>query len=169
MTSQNTDPTRNVRVFRVYIKATAQAIWDAITDPEQNASYGYHAAIFMDLEPGGAYRAQANEDMLRFGMPETIIDGEVVEADPPRRLVHTYRFLFNEGTAAEGFSTLTWLIEPESDKLCRAPGRGLGDLQRRVTPCSSSARAPRRTRPAHRSSGRRICRGSANSRAPGVP
>jgi uncharacterized protein YndB with AHSA1/START domain len=40
-----------------------------------------------------------------------IIDGEVIEADPPRRLVQTWRALFDPETAAEGFRRLTWEIE----------------------------------------------------------
>ena len=40
-----------------------------------------------------------------------VIDGEVVEADPPRKLVQTYRFLFDPETAAEGFTRVTWETE----------------------------------------------------------
>ncbi|MBA3271933.1 MAG: transcriptional regulator, partial [Acidobacteria bacterium] len=49
--------------------------------------------------------------MVSMGMPEVAIDGEVVESDPPRKLVQTYRFLFNETTKSEGFTRLTWEIE----------------------------------------------------------
>ena len=33
--------TRTTQVYRVYIKATPQAIWDAITKPEWTERYGY--------------------------------------------------------------------------------------------------------------------------------
>jgi hypothetical protein len=35
----------------------------------------------------------------------------VEESDPPRKLVHTYRFLFSEAMKAEGFTRVTWEIE----------------------------------------------------------
>jgi uncharacterized protein YndB with AHSA1/START domain len=47
-----------------------------------------------------------------MGMPEHLLDGEVVEADPPRRLVQTWRVLWDAAMTAEGFTRLTWEIEP---------------------------------------------------------
>ena len=49
--------------------------------------------------------------MRAMGLAEVIIDGEVIEADPPHRLVQTYRFLFTDQNKAEGFTRLTWEIE----------------------------------------------------------
>ena len=46
-----------------------------------------------------------------MGVPDVVIDGVVEEADPPRKLVHTYRFLFGEAMQAEGFTRVTWEIE----------------------------------------------------------
>ena len=43
-----------------------------------------------------------------------MVDGEVVEADPPHKLVITWRLLMDPGMAAEGFSRLTYEIT-ESD------------------------------------------------------
>ncbi len=45
-------------------------------------------------------------------------DGEVLEADPPRRLVHTMRALWSDDVKAEGFSRVTWEIERVGDS-CR--------------------------------------------------
>jgi hypothetical protein len=42
-----------------------------------------------------------------------------VESDPPRKLVQTYRFLFNEATKSEGFTRLTWEIEPTQSGFSR--------------------------------------------------
>src|SRR3974390_380239 len=36
-----TDQTATTRVYRILIKASAQAIWDAITNPEWSERYGY--------------------------------------------------------------------------------------------------------------------------------
>lgn len=99
------------QVYEVYIRASPQAIWDAITSPEWTVKYAYKGAVEYELRPGGAFRAHSTPEMQSFGLPAVVIDGEVVEADPPRKLVHTYRFLFNEDTKAEGFTRLTWEIE----------------------------------------------------------
>jgi uncharacterized protein YndB with AHSA1/START domain len=100
------------QVYRVFIKATPEAIWDAITNPEFNHRYGYRGRSDYDLRPGGAFRAVAGPEMVELGMSEQLLDGEVVEADPPRRLVQTWRVLWDPAMTAEGFTRLTWEIEP---------------------------------------------------------
>jgi hypothetical protein len=49
--------------------------------------------------------------MAAFGLPDPMVDGDVIEVDPPRKLVQTYRFLFSPEMKAEGFTRLTWEIE----------------------------------------------------------
>ena len=51
--------------------------------------YGYAPLVEYELQSGGAFRAHANEGMKAFGCPDVISDGEVIEADPPRKLVQT--------------------------------------------------------------------------------
>jgi uncharacterized protein YndB with AHSA1/START domain len=99
------------QVFEIYIKATAETVWDAIVNPEWNAKYGYQAAMTYELRPGGKYLAFASPQMRSMGLPEVMIDGEVLECSPPNKLVQTYRWLFNEQTKAEGFTKVTWEIE----------------------------------------------------------
>jgi uncharacterized protein YndB with AHSA1/START domain len=103
----------NTQIFEVYIKARPEAIWEAITTPEWTARYGYQGPADYDLRPGGPYKVRASQDMLAMGMgiPEVVVDGEVIESDPPRRLVHTYRFLFSDANKAEGFTRVTWEIQ----------------------------------------------------------
>jgi uncharacterized protein YndB with AHSA1/START domain len=105
------------QVYRVYIKASPQAVWDAITKPEWTERYGYGSRVEYDLRPGGRYRAFSTEEMkaARAEMgggptPDVIVDGEVIEADPPHRLVQTWRMLMDPGTTAEGFTRLTYEI-----------------------------------------------------------
>jgi uncharacterized protein YndB with AHSA1/START domain len=108
------------QVYRVYIKATPQAIWDAITDPAWNARFGYPGVSQYDLRPGGTFRAFAPPEVARtMGVPPELADGQVVEADPPRRLVQTWRFLFDPEMAAEGFTRLTWDIEEDDGGITR--------------------------------------------------
>jgi uncharacterized protein YndB with AHSA1/START domain len=109
--------TKTTQVYRVYIKATPQSIWDAITTPEWTERYGYGGRVEYDLRPGGTYRAFVNDEMKKARAemggsptPDVIGDGEVVESDPPRRLVQTWRMLMTPETEAEGFTRLTYEI-----------------------------------------------------------
>ena len=106
------DPASPTQVHEIYIKATPQAIWDAITKPEWTERYGYQGPAEYELRPGGAYRASASKAMIAMGIQGTLVDGEVVEVDPPNKLVQTYRFLFSDANRAEGFSRVTWEIAP---------------------------------------------------------
>jgi uncharacterized protein YndB with AHSA1/START domain len=103
--------TVTTQVYRVYIKATPEAIWDAITKPEWTERYGYGGRAEFDLRPGGAYRGYSNEGMRAMGAPDVAVDGEVIEADPPRKLVQTWRMVMDEEMAKEGFTRLTYEIE----------------------------------------------------------
>ena len=77
------EATKIIQVYRVYIKATPQAVWDAITKPEWTKKYGYAPLVEYDLRAGGKFRAHPNEGMKQFpGIPDVIIDGEVVEVNP---------------------------------------------------------------------------------------
>ena len=99
------------QVYRVYIKATPEAVWDAITKPEWTEKFGYGGRAEYDLRPGGAYRGLASAEMVASGAPDVAVDGEVIEVEPPRRLVQTFRMLMDEGLAAEGFTRLTYEID----------------------------------------------------------
>jgi len=98
------------QVHRVFIKASPEQVWDAITDPKWNARYGYQCQSDYELRPGGAYRVLANDAMRGMGDNDVIIDGEVLESDPPHKLVQTWRALFSPETKAEGFTKLTWEV-----------------------------------------------------------
>jgi uncharacterized protein YndB with AHSA1/START domain len=112
-----TEPGTTTQVYRVYIKATPEAIWEAITKPDWTEKYLYESRVDYDLRPGGAYRAYPSDAMrvhgeeMGYPIPDVVVDGEVIEADPPRRLVQTWRMLMDPGMAAEGFTRLTWEIE----------------------------------------------------------
>jgi uncharacterized protein YndB with AHSA1/START domain len=104
-----TETTVTTQVYRVYIRATPEAVWEAITKPEWSARYGYGGYVeYDDLRAGGAFRARASEEFLAAGAPEVVIDGEVIEADPPRKLVQTWRMLMDEQLKEEGFTRLTY-------------------------------------------------------------
>jgi uncharacterized protein YndB with AHSA1/START domain len=108
-----------VQVERVYIKATPEAVWAAITTPEWSQRYGYSGAVEYELHAGGRFLAHSNEGMRAMGAPDVAIDGEVLEADPPRRLVQTWRVLMDPSMAAEPPSRVTWEIEERPGDVTR--------------------------------------------------
>ena len=107
------------QVYRVYIKATPQAIWDAITKPEWTQRYGYRGIVDYELRPGGRYRVRAPEDMQAMGMPAELLDGEVIEADPPNRLVQTWHPLWDPEVTAERPTRVTYEIEEDDGGVTR--------------------------------------------------
>jgi uncharacterized protein YndB with AHSA1/START domain len=111
MTSATAQQT-TTQVYRVYIKATAEAVWDAITKPEWTERFGYGGRAEYDLRPGGVYRGHTSEEMRAQGAPDVGVDGEVLEVDPPRRLVQTFRMLMDPDIAGEGFSKVTYELDP---------------------------------------------------------
>ncbi len=48
--------TETVQVHRVYIRATPEAIWGAITKPEWTVKYGYAPVVEYELRPTSAKR-----------------------------------------------------------------------------------------------------------------
>jgi len=62
------------QIHQIYIRATPEAIWSAITTPEWTSQYGFRARVLYDLIPGGAYQSQSNAGMRAMGLPEVIID-----------------------------------------------------------------------------------------------
>ena len=72
------------QVYEVYIKASPQAIWDAITSPEWTVKYGYQGAVEYELRPGGATGRRPLPEMQAMGLPDVVVDGVVEGADPPR-------------------------------------------------------------------------------------
>lgn len=110
---------RNTQMYRVWIKAKPQAIWDAITRPEWAEKYGYACRTEYDLRPGGRYQAFANAAMKAHGVPDLVIVGEVIESDPPRKLVQTWHPIWDPVSAAEAHTRLTYEIAEQPTGLCR--------------------------------------------------
>jgi uncharacterized protein YndB with AHSA1/START domain len=114
----NVDQAAATQTYRVYIKAGPEAVWDAITSGDQTERYGYRSRSEYELKPGGTYRGYANDGMRAMGSP-VVVDGEVLEADAPHRLVQTWSANFDPMTAAEPATRLTWEIDRAGDGVTR--------------------------------------------------
>jgi uncharacterized protein YndB with AHSA1/START domain len=104
------------KVYEIYIKTTPERLWQAITDPGLRAKYSFGVAVQSDWTKGSPYQARTTDATMWPGTD--IADGENLEVDPPRRLVQTFRALWSDEVKAEGYSRVTWDIEPVGDS-CR--------------------------------------------------
>ncbi len=95
---------RTTQVYQVFIRATPEQVWDAITKPEFTQQY-FHG-VRIDVRDGRRY------SRTRSGVEW---DEPVVEADPPRRLVHRWVSYYDPEMAAEEPSRVAWEIEPQDD------------------------------------------------------
>ncbi len=119
MKSNTIDIGSTTQVYRIFIRATPQAIWDAITKPEWTQRWGYGLRDEYELRPGGKYRGHANDGMIAMGMSGVVVDGEVIESDPPSKLVVTWRMAIDPSMASEGFTRLTYEIVEGRDGVSR--------------------------------------------------
>ena len=109
--AQGTAPVSDTAVFEIYIKATPERIWEAITDPAQRAKFSFGVQTHSDWATGSTYRASVP------GMVD-IAEGENVVVDPPHLLVQTFRALWSDEIKAQGTTRVTWEIEQVGDS-CR--------------------------------------------------
>ncbi len=100
------------KVFEIYIKTTPERLWEAIITPEIRAKYSFGAGAHSDWVPGSRIEMSAPKADVPLG------EGEVLEADPPRLLVHTMTALWSEEVRSEGQSRVSWRVEPVGDS-CR--------------------------------------------------
>jgi uncharacterized protein YndB with AHSA1/START domain/DNA-binding transcriptional ArsR family regulator len=104
------EPRTMEKVFEIYIKTTPERLWEAITDPAIRAKYNFGAGARSEWTVGSRVELAAGELLLG--------EGDVLEVDPPRKLVHTMLAHFSPEAEAEGSSRVTWEIEPVGDS-CR--------------------------------------------------
>jgi DNA-binding transcriptional ArsR family regulator len=100
------------KVFEIYIRTTPDRLWDAITDPQIRAKYNFGMGHVSDWKVGSSIQMGVKERDLLLG------EGEILEIDPPRRLVHTMVALWGDDVKAEGTSRVTWDIAQIEDS-CR--------------------------------------------------
>ncbi len=83
------------KVFEIYIRTTPEQLWEAIIDPQIRAKYNFGAAAHSDWTPGSSLKLTAPG-------AGSLADGEVLAADPPRRLVHTMTALWSDEVRSAG-------------------------------------------------------------------
>jgi uncharacterized protein YndB with AHSA1/START domain/DNA-binding transcriptional ArsR family regulator len=100
------------KVFEIYIKTTPERLWSAITDDEARRKYSFGVGVRSDWKAGSSIETFHPDAGIAIG------EGEILEVEPPLRLVHSFRAMWSDEVKSEGSTRVTWEIEPVGDS-CR--------------------------------------------------
>ncbi len=95
-------------VYVTYIRTTPQALWDALTKPEFQKQYWFNMPQESEWKVGASWK-------MLFEDGRVADAGEVLEIDPPRRLVLKWRNEFRPELKDEGYSRCTYDLEQDGD------------------------------------------------------
>ena len=95
-------------VYVTYIRTTAEKIWQALIDPEFTRRYWVETWQESEWKPGASWRLMVPDGRVADS-------GEVVEIDPPRRLVLTWQHHLESELTAEGHSRMTYELAPQGE------------------------------------------------------
>ena len=96
-----------VFVYTIYIASTPEKVFKALTDTDVTAKFWFGNAVTCD------WKAGAPIEFRREG--KLIVQGKVLEYDPPRRLA--YSFLAHDGSDGGKPSRVTFELEPQRDQV----------------------------------------------------
>lgn len=99
---------RSTFVYVTYIRTTPQRLWSALTDPGWMRQYWFGMHAESTFAAGAPWR-------LVNDRGEVWDAGEIVEADPPRRLVIRWRHEMRPELKAEGDSLCTMELAPMAE------------------------------------------------------
>lgn len=109
--------------YRIYVKATPERVWQGITDPAFTSRYFHGTAIQSTFAPGASVR------YVMAGDGGDAVEGVIEVAEPPHRLVMTWRFLYDTAMADEPPSRVEWVLTEAGNGLTRVDVSH-GDLAR---------------------------------------
>jgi uncharacterized protein YndB with AHSA1/START domain len=91
-------------VYVSYIETTPAKLWEALTSSEFSKRYWWDTSVVSDWKVGSPFSLVLNG--------KTTDVGEILEADPPRRLCYSFRHILNEAARNERPSRVTFVLEP---------------------------------------------------------
>jgi uncharacterized protein YndB with AHSA1/START domain len=97
-------------VYVTYIRTTPARIWRALTQPEFTRQYWAGTWQESDWKPGASWRTMIPDGRVADS-------GQVVEIEPERRLVLSWRNEFQPELRAEGFSRMTYELEKVGESI----------------------------------------------------
>jgi uncharacterized protein YndB with AHSA1/START domain len=95
-------------VYVTFIRTTPDKLWRALMEPEFTRQFWFDTIQESDWKPGASWK-------ILFADGRIGDSGEVVEIDPPRRLVLKWRNEFFPELTAEGYSRVTYLLEAQGE------------------------------------------------------
>jgi uncharacterized protein YndB with AHSA1/START domain len=95
-------------IYVSYIRTTPEKVWDALTKPEFQKIYWGGTYQDTDWKPGSAWK-------MKFADGRVADQGEVIEADRPKRIVLKWRNEFRPELKEEGWSRCVMDIEPQGE------------------------------------------------------
>jgi uncharacterized protein YndB with AHSA1/START domain len=95
-------------VYVTYIRTTPEKLWRALTEPEFTRQYWAGTWQDSQWKKGASWKLMIPDGRVGDA-------GEVLEIDPPRRLVLSWRNEFMPDLKAEGFSRATFELEQQDD------------------------------------------------------
>ena len=98
-------------IQQIHIRTTPERLWEAITRASDTRDYFYGTLVDSTWRNGAAL-------VYRNADGSIAAEGIVVEADPPRRLVHTFSAMWDEQVRPDPPHRVTWTIEPMGS-VCR--------------------------------------------------
>ncbi len=97
---------RSTFVYVTYIRTTPQKLWSALTDDSEfMKQYWFGVYCESDWTPGSSWKMVHADGHISDA-------GEIVESEPPRRLVIRWRNEDKPELKAEGDSLCTMVLEP---------------------------------------------------------
>ena len=98
--------TRSSFVYVTFIRTTPEKLWKALTDPEFTRKYWFGTIVECGWKKGSPWK-------LVYPDGTTTDTGEILEVDPPRRMVIRWQNEFRAELKAEGPSRCTFELEPK--------------------------------------------------------
>jgi uncharacterized protein YndB with AHSA1/START domain len=95
-------------LYVTYIRTTPEKLWEALTRPDFTRAYWCETWQDCDWQVGSSWKLMIPDGRVGDS-------GEVVEHEPPRRLVLTWQNEFKPEIKTEGHSRLTYELEPVGD------------------------------------------------------
>jgi uncharacterized protein YndB with AHSA1/START domain/DNA-binding transcriptional ArsR family regulator len=94
------------QVYELYIRTTPQKLWQALTDGKVTQQYFFGSTISAKAwKKGERYESRGPDGTLW-------VDGDILEAEPPRRLVQTWKVHYDPQLKDEPVTRVSWEIEP---------------------------------------------------------